>query len=107
MPDVKRSWPYLGQASSPPALTLTPDGLLNSARSLAGPLRLGTAAGVGPSGAPEGAYRNSDFGMDRISPRRFDPIGTPIERWPNGRRTSRLVAELRSNTNGRRNGNNN
>jgi hypothetical protein len=92
MADARRSWPYSGQATSPPALTQTPDGTLNSGRSLAGPLRLGTAPGVGPRGALDGAGA-SDFGTDRVSPRRFDPIGTGCERWP--RETSVVVSRSR------------
>jgi hypothetical protein len=57
-----------------------PDTVLRSERSLDGPLRMGTAPGVGPKGAPPvGA---SDFGMDRVSPRGFDPLGTSDSRAP-------------------------
>lgn len=76
MPNRRQSWPYLGQASSPPALTQTPDGLLNSERSLVGVLRLATAGGrVGPRGALTDGFRATDFGTDVISPRGHDPIG--------------------------------
>lgn len=78
MPDRRRSWPYNGQATSPAALTLSPDGLLNSDRSLAGPLRRGTFGPVGPTGrglGAVGARYASDFGMDRVSPRDMDHIG--------------------------------
>lgn len=84
---------------SPTACFITPDGKLRSDRSLAGPLRLGTSAGVGP----KGALRNgtSDFGMDSITPRRFDPIGTPDERAP-AREASKLISkEIRSGGYGR------
>ena len=89
MPNRNQSWPYQGQAASPPALSLSPDGVLNSGRSLAGTLRIGTAAGVGPRGALVAGLRGrSDFGMDRISPRSMDHIGvsyqgssTPPSRW--------------------------
>jgi len=77
MPDRRRSWPYEGQARSPRALTQTPDGLLNSDRSLAGPLRWGTAPGAGPrvgTASVDGASA-SDFGIDRVSQRSHDPIG--------------------------------
>ena len=74
MPNRNRSWPYQGQAASPAALTLTPDGILNSERSLAGPLRRGTFGSVGPA-ALVGGRGASDFGMDRISQRCHDPIG--------------------------------
>lgn len=60
--------------------SLTPDGVMRSDRSLAGPLRLGTAPGVGPRrmGGPTG----TDFGVDRVSPRGFDPMGTSDSRAP-------------------------
>ena len=76
----RRPWPYGGQAASPPALTQSPDGLLNSARSLAGNLRLGTAPGAGPRGVRNDGP--SDLGMDRVSPRFMDPIGTDTTRTP-------------------------
>ena len=94
MPNAQKPWPYGGQCKCPDALTLTPDGLLNSGRPLAGPLRLSTAMGVGPSGAPDGAFRRSDFGTDRLQPRRYDPIGTGQDRWPSPR--ARPVSEERS-----------
>ena len=62
---------------------LTADGWMRSGRSLAGPLRTGTEPRVGPraSGPVEGANSSeSDFGMDRVSPRDFDPIGTSRRR---------------------------
>lgn len=83
MPDRRQSWPYLGQAASPAALTQTPDGLLNSDRSLVGPLRRGTYGPVGPTGRGLGNVVNraaTDFGMDRVSPRPFDHIG---QTYPN------------------------
>ena len=92
MPNARRSWPYNGQAASPPALTVIPDCVTNSARSLAGPLRLGTAPGVGPRGAPD--IGRTDFGMDRISPRRMDPMGTDNTRDP-PRDPSRLISRDR------------
>lgn len=58
---------------------LSPDGYLRSERSLAGPLRMGTEPRVGPKGLVAGGTA-SDFGMDRISKRGFDPMGTPDER---------------------------
>lgn len=54
---------------------LAPDGFQNNDRSLVGPLRHGTAPGVGPRGpAVIADYNNStDFGMDRIArDRRID-----------------------------------
>jgi len=85
MPNRNRSWPYrTGQAESPPSFTVSPDGLLVSSRSLAGPLRLGTEPRVGPRGNANdgGAYLDSDLGVDRISPRGFDPMGTSDTRAP-------------------------
>lgn len=74
MPNRRRSWPYNGQAACPPVSTQVPDTVQNSARCLAGPLRMGTAPGVGPRGGGNGAP--SDLGMDRVNPRHVDPIGT-------------------------------
>lgn len=76
MPNRRRSWPFDGAASSPPAITASPDANLRSNRALAGPLRLGTSPGVGPSGAPDATGLDSDFGVDRVSPRDFDVLGT-------------------------------
>ena len=57
----------------------TPDVIQKSDRSVAGPLRMGTAPGVGPSGAS--LTGNSDFEVDRITPRDFDPLGTTRDRF--------------------------
>jgi hypothetical protein len=64
-----------------------------SNRSLAGPLRLGTSPGVGP----RGAIRNgsSDLGMDRITPRGFDPMGTSLEREPRQEASDLVAKEVR------------
>ena len=94
MPNARRTWPYNGFGSSPPALTITPDTILNSARYCAGPLRLGTAPGVGPRGVPDGPGQRTDYGMDSISPRRMDPMGTSVTRDP-PRRPSRLMSRER------------
>lgn len=91
MANRRQTWPYNGEASSPAALTLSPDGTLNSGRSLAGPLRKGTAGSVGPSGFGPGNGA-SDFGTDRVSPRHFDPMGTSDTRappFPESRRVQR------------------
>jgi len=73
----------------------TPDGYLRSERNLAGPLRMGTARGAGPSGfAPGGGA--SDFGVDRISPRRFDPIGSHNDRAPPRPSSTLLSRAVRS-----------
>jgi hypothetical protein len=83
----EREWPRTRddgtEKGGPAGFFQTRDGVLKSGRSLAGPLRTGTSADVGPrarSRAASGEGRDSDFGMDRISPRGFDPIGTPDDR---------------------------
>lgn len=64
----------------PSATFVTADGYLNTdGRNLAGPLRTGTEPRVGPRGRANGGT-SSDFGTDRISPRRFDPIGNSLNR---------------------------
>jgi hypothetical protein len=65
--------------NEPTGCFIRPEGKLRSDRPLAGTLRFGTAPGVGPNG-PLTPSR-SDFGMDRISPRRFDPMGTAKDRY--------------------------
>jgi hypothetical protein len=64
----------------PVATFATADGYLRSSRSLAGPLRTGTHPGVGPKGRVTGPGNSSDFGLDRITPRDFDPMGTCRDR---------------------------
>jgi hypothetical protein len=86
-------WPR-GQADGserggPTGCFQTRDGVLKSNRSLAGPLRYGTAPGVGPKG-DGGGNGASDFGMDRVEPRDFDPMGTPRNRF--GEIPSELVS---------------
>lgn len=80
----QREWPRGrdngSEKRSPEAFFLTPDGYLKSGRSLAGPLRLGTEPLVGPKGASRDGS-SSDFGMDRITPRGFDPMGTALSRY--------------------------
>ena len=84
----QREWPR-GRTNGterrgPTGFYNAPDGVLRSDRSLAGPLRTGTSADVGPRarGPVSGDVSNrSDFGMDRISPRDFDPMGTPRNRF--------------------------
>lgn len=71
----------------------TADGLLKSGRSLAGPLRTGTSPDVGPRAQGVNAVGRdfaSDFGMDRVSPREFDPMGTSLQRY----RPAGLPADL-------------
>ena len=84
---TEREWPRTRddgtEKTSPRGFFQSRDGVLRSDRSLAGPLRTGTSPDVGPrarSRAASGEGRDSDFGMDRISPRGFDPIGTPDDR---------------------------
>lgn len=72
-------WPPVKR--QPIADFLSPDGFLRSERSLGGPLRMGTATGVGPRGLVAGGT-NSDLGVDRVTPRGFDPMGTHDERAP-------------------------
>jgi hypothetical protein len=60
-------------------------------RSVAGPLRMGTAPGVGPRGAA--GNEASDYGMDRVTPREFDPIGTPQSRFTG--EDSKLISSRR------------
>jgi hypothetical protein len=73
---------------------VTPDGYLRSERNLAGPLRMGTARGAGPSGLVAGGGA-SDFGMDRM-PRRFDPIGSHNDRTPPRPASTLLSRAVRS-----------
>lgn len=73
-------WPRVKR--EPDAWVLKPDGFERTDRSLAGPLRTGTAPGVGPRGVRAGdESRTTDYGMDRVSPRGFDPAGTAASRY--------------------------
>jgi len=59
--------------TAPSAFFAVPDGYFKSERSVAGPLRRGTANSVGPrSGAANGP---SDMGMDRVEQKPVDRIG--------------------------------
>jgi hypothetical protein len=89
-------WPRVKR--EPDAWVLKPDGFERTERSLAGPLRTGTSQlhGVGPKGLSAGGEsRTSDFGMDRVSPREFDPMGTSSSRDDQRRYPSELVARRR------------
>jgi hypothetical protein len=86
-------WPKM--AESPPACTLTPNGYLKSDRPLVGPLRMGTAPGVGPRNRLDDGTINSDFGTDRVSPRGFDPAGTSSTRGPAQEKSTRTSREVR------------
>ena len=81
---------------SPTGFFQSPDVIERSNRSLAGPLRMGTARGVGPRGGGRGG-NNSDFGMDRISPRGFDPMGTSDTRAPPQEASELVSRETRNN----------
>ena len=72
-------WPPVKR--QPVADFLKADGFQRSGRPLAGPLRMGTTPDAGPRGFT-GDGPTSDFGMDRISPRGFDPMGTSDTRAP-------------------------
>jgi hypothetical protein len=75
--ETQRPWPRVRDTGverrAPTAFFAAPDGYLKSERSLAGPLRMGTAPGIGP----RGAIRNgsSDFGMDRLEMKPVDRCG--------------------------------
>ena len=73
---------------------LTADGYLRSDRSLAGPLRLGTAPGTGPTGRARDGNA-SDFGLDRVERRDFDPMGTGLTRFPPTETSVLLSSEIR------------
>ena len=99
MPNTRRTWPY---ANTDPYLNrdtarayfATPDCFLRSDRQLSGSHRTGTEPRVGPreNGPNAADYgRQSDFGMDRVSPRDFDPAGTPRNRF--GEIPSSLITE--------------
>lgn len=76
---------------------LSPDGYLRSERPLVGPLRMGTTPGVGPRGLVAGGTA-SDFEMDRVSKRGFDPMGTPDERTNVQESSPLLSRTVRSRT---------
>lgn len=82
-------WPIVKR--EPDAYVLVPDVYTRTDRAATGPLRNGTVPnGAGPSGkAPQDA---SDYGMDRVSPRCFDPLGTGISRYSNPKRDAELIS---------------
>ena len=99
----QRPWPRMRDMTerrAPTAFFATADGYLKSERSLAGPLRLGTAPPIGPSGAARNG--SSDFGMDRISPRGFDPEGTALDTYGPQESSPLVSRELRGDNNRRR-----
>lgn len=95
----QREWPRVRaedgtERRSPTGFYQSPDVIERSNRSLAGPLRMGTAPGVGPRGALRGGT-TSDFGMDRVTPRGFDPMGTSLTRSPNQEASDLVSKEVR------------
>jgi hypothetical protein len=93
-------WPRVrttgSERRSPTGFFQTPDVIQKSTRSLAGPLRTGTAPGVGPKGPP--GVVASDFEMDRITPRTFDPMGTERTREPNFPASASVSKQVRSSS---------
>lgn len=85
---TNNEWPRT--ASSPPAFTLTPDCYLKSTRNLVGPLRLGTAPGVGPRDAPSEAFRRSDFRMDR---KELPPVDSMGQKYPEVDPPVRMISD--------------
>lgn len=92
--ESQREWPRQKPAGSERrAMFATSDTFLKSERSVAGPLRMGTEPRVGPKGAlRDGA---SDFGVDRVSPRGFDPLGTSDTRAPEQEASTLVSREVR------------
>jgi hypothetical protein len=78
-------WPRVrDEQQTKDARFLHPNGFQKYDRSLVGPLRFGTEPGVGPRGpavALGRAEERSDMGVDRVSPREFDPMGTGMSRY--------------------------
>lgn len=99
MPNRRQTWPYSStdpylNRNTARAFFLTPDGYLRSDRQLSGSHRTGTEPRVGPrANGPNAADygRQSDFGMDRVSPRDFDVLGTARNRF--GEIPSGLITE--------------
>jgi hypothetical protein len=89
--ETQKEWPAV--KGNPVGHFKNSDAILRSGRSLAGPLRMGTAPGVGPKGAPDAGA--SDFGMDGITPRRFDPIGEQSVRAPAKEESTLLSRDMR------------
>ena len=72
-----------------------PHGYSRSGRNVSVPLRMGTAPGAGPSGLVAGGGA-SDFGVDRVSPRGYDPIGASLERASRQESSPLLSRAIRS-----------
>lgn len=73
----QREW--LPAKGEPVGWFQTADVIQRSTRSLAGPLRMGTEPRIGPRRAVLSG--NTDFEMDRTTPKDFDPIGTTRNRF--------------------------
>lgn len=103
MPPIgnQREWPSTkddgSDRTSPTGYFQTANVIQRSDRSVAGPLRLGTEPRVGPKGAIRNG--NSDFEMDRITPRGFDPMGSHNTREPPQPASSLLSREVRRGKN--------
>jgi hypothetical protein len=89
--DKEREWPVVKR--NPTAFFQAPGVLEKSTRAVAGPLRRGTERTVGPRGAPQPG--GSDFGMDRVTPRGFDPMGTSDTRAPAQEASELVSSQLR------------
>ena len=99
----QREWPPVRESNgternSPTGYFLKNEVILRSDRAVAGALRLGTEPRVGPRGLVRNG--SSDYGMDRITPREMDPMGTSATRAPQVREPSTLVSrEIRRGRN--------
>lgn len=97
--ETQAPWPRVRDTGTerraPTAFFTTGNGYQKSERSLAGPLRLGTEPRVGPSGMLRNG--SSDMGLDRISPRGFDPMGTALNRYGPQESSPLIARELRGN----------
>ena len=85
--------PWFEAKREPTACFAHTTGIFRSDRTTAGPLRMGTAPGTGPHGA--GTTGSSDFELDRISPKSFDPLGTTLDRF-GSIQSARISKEVRS-----------
>lgn len=93
--DEQRNPTWLRARNQPVAMYLAPGIRERSDRAMAGPLRLGTARGVGPSGMLAPDSFGSDMGVDRITPRGFDPAGTSLQREPRQEASTLISREVR------------
>lgn len=85
-------WPIV--RGNPVGYFQHPVAVFRSDRSLAGPLRLGTEPRIGPKGFLRDGNA-SDLGIDRVSPRGFDPLGTSDTRAPPQESSTLLSRETR------------